>query len=84
MTDDLPEVKGIGEKGGGIVEADFANGLRARFFPYSHGFGYQIEGLERFVLLDPHGEPICEVNCRLYRCGPMPDENKKKREKQKK
>lgn len=73
--DELPEVKEIGVRGE-VVEVEFADGFRAQFDPYSHGFGYQIEGLRTFVLFDKEGKPVCEVNCRLYRCGPMPDEGR--------
>lgn len=52
----------------------FADGHEMRFEPYTHGFGYQIEGLRKFVLLKDEKE-VCLYSGRLYRCGPSEDEN---------
>jgi hypothetical protein len=54
----------------------FSDGLRAIFLPYSHGFGYQIEGLQRFGIEDAYGKLLVEYDARLYRCGPQENEHK--------
>jgi len=57
------------------VVVNFTDGYEARFEPYSHGWGYAVEGLRRFHLRY-NGETVCEYNARLYRFGPRNDENK--------
>lgn len=59
---------------GSLVIVEFDNGINARFTPYSHGFGYQIEGLYTFELLK-NEEVLFRYNSRLYRCGPQDDEH---------
>lgn len=59
------------------VVVKFEDGINAVFVPYSHGIGYQIEGLRNFFLVK-NGQTLCEVNSRLYRCGPLDDEHKVK------
>lgn len=61
---------------GDTVVIQFADGVRAFFVPYSHGFGYSIEGLQRFGIEDDHGKLVVQYNARLHRCGPQPDEHK--------
>lgn len=58
------------------VEVIFDDGNRAIFEPYTHGIGYQIEGLRTFTLIDENNNTLCKINSRLYRAGPMEDENK--------
>ncbi len=59
---------------GSLVIVEFDNGINARFTPYRHGFGYQIEGLCTFELLQ-NEEILFRYNSRLYRCGPQDDEH---------
>lgn len=59
-----------------MVMVDFQDGHRAVFSPYTHGFGYQIEGMREFELLDREETKVCEYNGRLYRVGPAEDEFK--------
>ena len=54
---------------------DFADGHRAAFEGYSHGFGYQIEGLRTFCLYRG-SEKVVQYDSRLYREGPREDENR--------
>ncbi len=54
---------------------EFEDGHRAVFDPYSHGFGYQIEGLRHFSLYNGE-EQVVQYNSRLYYAGPMDDEHK--------
>ena len=61
---------------GECVIVEFNDGNQAVFEPYRHGFGYQIEGLRTFILMNKNGDIICKVNVRLYYAGPQNDENK--------
>lgn len=54
----------------------FEDGHRAIFMPYTHGLGYQIEGLQGFRLFDPDKMMVCEYNGRFYRMGPCENEHK--------
>lgn len=54
---------------------EFEDGHKAVFDPYSHGFGYQIEGLSHFFLYNGE-EQVVQYDSRLYRSGPTDDEHK--------
>jgi hypothetical protein len=56
------------------VIASFDDGHVMTFVPYSHGFGYAVEGLRGFRL-DKDGESVCIYRARLYRAGPQPGEH---------
>jgi len=72
---DKMEIKEVSERNGDVTVL-FQDGHKAIFEPYSHGFGYQVEGLRRFVLKNEDDETVVIVNGRLHRCGPMGDEGK--------
>ncbi len=55
---------------------EFDDQLETVFVPYTHGVGYQIEGLRSFELRTINGTTLFKYNARLYRCGPQEDENK--------
>lgn len=57
------------------VIVQFDDGHRLTFVPYSHGFGYSVEGL-RGLRLEKDGEAVCIYYARLHRTGPQPDEHK--------
>lgn len=57
------------------VVVKFKDGVFAIFVPYSHGIGYQIEGLRNFILTKDD-KILCKINSRLYRNGPQKDEHK--------
>ncbi|MFO0882486.1 MAG: hypothetical protein U0491_03490 [Candidatus Saccharimonadales bacterium] len=54
---------------------EFEDGHRAAFEGYSHGFGYQIEGLRAFYLFRGT-ELVVQYNSRLHREGPREDEHR--------
>jgi len=60
---------------GGCVVVEFDDGMQTTFHPYRHGFGYQIEGLRRFTIVDKDGNMMVEYNARLYYSGPREDEH---------
>jgi hypothetical protein len=60
---------------GDDVAVTFTDGFKARYEPYTHGFGYQVEGLRRFHLQSAT-KNVCEYNGRLYRAGPQSNEHK--------
>ncbi len=67
----ITEIREDGE----LVVVTFDDGHRAVFEPYTHGFGYQIEGLRHFFLY--YGEQlVCQYNSRLHRCGPSKEEHR--------
>jgi len=69
----MPEVKEVYTYGD-IVHVVFTDNHTAVFEPYTHGYGYQVEGLRRFHL--KQGTTIvCTFNGRLYRSGPRDDED---------
>jgi hypothetical protein len=57
------------------VVVKFNDGHEAVFVPYSHGFGYAIEGLTEFYL-SIGGKKMFGYHSRLYRCGPCPNEHR--------
>ena len=65
------------ETRGDDVIVKFTDGHIAGFTPYSHGFGYQVEGLRSFRLYHA-GETVCNYDARLYWSGPQEDEHKLK------
>jgi hypothetical protein len=58
-----------------VALVEFSDGHAARFEGYTHGLNYQIEGLRTFKLLY-RGHEVFVYNSRLYRAGPMEDENR--------
>ena len=57
------------------VYIEFENDFVTIFEPYTHGFGYSVEGLRRFHL-QKGDDIICTYNDRLYYMGPQKDEHK--------
>lgn len=57
------------------VRVTFSDGYVAVFEPYSHGFGYQVEGLRCFRLYLGNDE-VAVYDARLHREGPREDEHK--------
>ena len=64
------DVKTMGRK----VVFLFDDQHRAVFEPYSHGIGYQVEGLMAFSLFSGD-ELVCRYNARIHYSGPRSDEH---------
>jgi hypothetical protein len=58
------------------IHVIFADENKAIFIPYTHGFGYSVEGLRQFIIRDSQDEIVVQYDGRLYRVGPQPDEHK--------
>lgn len=54
---------------------EFEDGHRVVFEGYSHGFGYQVEGLRHFFLFNGE-EQVVQYDSRLRRVGPSEDEHR--------
>ena len=61
---------------GDQVIVEYFDGHEAIFEPYSHGWGYQCEGLRSFTLLNKGKKEVFLYHSRLYREGPRKDEHK--------
>ena len=66
-------VTGVSSRGEDAIFT-FSDGHKAIFEAYSHGFGYQIEGLRRFSLFNGDVEVVV-YNSRLYHAGPVKGEH---------
>ncbi|MFY9228376.1 MAG: hypothetical protein WAO28_03550 [Candidatus Microsaccharimonas sp.] len=53
----------------------FEDGHRVAFEGYTHGWGYQFEGLRHFFLFNGD-EQVVQYNSRLRRAGPSDDEHR--------
>ena len=69
------KVTEVKENHSGVVVVSFDDGHRAVFEPYTHGFGYQVEGLRHFFLYNGE-QMVCQYDSRLYRCGPQEKEHR--------
>ena len=58
-----------------IVTVCFPQNIQLTFEPYTHGYGYQIEGFRTYCLYK-NDKLIFKYNSRLYRNGPQKDEHK--------
>lgn len=74
MTDSAIVVTAVTTRGD-TATIEFADGHRAAFEGYSHGFGYQIEGLRHFFLYRG-SEKIVQYDARLHYAGPQDDEHR--------
>lgn len=68
-----PQVTSVTTRGENVV-VEYGDGHKATFEPYRHGWGYQVEGLQHFLLYCGDRR-VLQLNSRLYRAGPGKDEH---------
>lgn len=74
MTNSTPVVTKVTTRGDTAI-IKFEDGHEANFEGYSHGLGYQIEGLRHFFLFR-EDEKVVQYDARLYYAGPQEDEHR--------
>lgn len=72
MTNTEPKVTKVSSLGDSAI-IDFEDGHQVVLEAYTHGWGYQIEGLRHFFLFNGT-EKVVQYDDRLYYGGPRPDE----------
>lgn len=74
MTDTVPVVKSVTDHDDRAT-IEFEDGHRAVFEAYSHGWGFQIEGLRHFFLFKGD-QQVAQYDARLHMAGPRDDEHR--------